>query len=82
MLTAEYGAPEKEFEVFQNGDPKDDSLRLQELRKNRCQYQTIYYTIKGLITVMLVNDDIIGCHVTLSYLDMSYALTISHRYDE
>lgn len=82
MLTAEYGAPEKEFEVFQNGDPKDDSLRLQELRNNRCQYQTIYYTIKGLITVMLVNDDIIGCHVTLSYLDMSYALTISHRYDE
>lgn len=74
MLTAEYGAPEKEIEVFQNGDPKDDYLRLQELRKNRCQYQTIYSSIEGMIVLILANDDIIGCHATISYFDISYTL--------
>lgn len=69
MLTTKYGAPEDVIEEFQNGDPKDDFLRLQELKMDCCQYHTLFSLDKGDIVLTLLHDNMLGCRVALIYGD-------------
>lgn len=70
MLTTKYGEPSDCVETFQSySQPKDDNMKMHELRMDRCKYYTIFETEKGNIELQLGHSSVSECYVILSYYD-------------
>jgi hypothetical protein len=77
LLTEKYGNPTKESEKFDRLiEPRDDNMRMHEVRMDRCKYFSIWDTDKGEIQLSIDHDDITGCNVRLVYIDKINSATV------
>ena len=70
MLTQKYGEPTKSIEKFDTySEPRDDNMRMYEVRMDRCVYVATWETEKGDIELVIDHADYSSCFVKLSYWD-------------
>lgn len=70
MLTEKYGRPKDITEKFQGySEPKDDNLRMHEVKMDRCKFITTFETTKGCIQLYIGHNGMMSCYVLLSYFD-------------
>jgi hypothetical protein len=70
MLIEKYGNPSEEVEKFDsNSQPKDDNIKMYEVKFNRCKYYSIWRTEKGKIHLSIDSSDPSSCNVKLLYID-------------
>ena len=70
MLTQKYGEPTKSIEKFDTySEPRDDNMRMYEVRMDRCVYVATWETEKGDIELIIDHADYSSCFVKLSYWD-------------
>ncbi len=70
MLTQKYGEPTENIEKFDSySEPRDDNMRMYEVKMDRCVYVAIWETKKGDIELAIDHADFSSCFVRLSYWD-------------
>ena len=69
MLTQKYGAPAASIEEFPSyPNIKDEVLKFMYVSSGQCEYNTLFETPNGRITLFLDHTDS-ECYVCLSYKD-------------
>ena len=69
MLITKYGEPSSCVERFQQDYVYDDSSKLNALKMDGCEYETIFETEKGRIVLALAHESVFKCFVVLGYID-------------
>jgi len=70
MLTEKYGKPSDSVEKFQTDlQPKDDNMKMYEVKLDRCKYSTAFESEKGSIQLSIEHDGVAQCFVMLAYYD-------------
>lgn len=68
MLIEKYGNPKEEVEKFDgHSQPKDDILKMYQVKFDRCKYYSTWKTEKGEIQLSFDHYDSSGCKVKLLY---------------
>ena len=70
MLIQKYGEPTENIEKFDTySEPRDDNMRMLEVKMDRCVYVATWKTEKGDIELAIEHADFSSCFVRLSYWD-------------
>ena len=70
MLTQKYGEPTEGAERFDSSyEPRDDNMRMLEVKMDRCVYIATWETEKGNIELAIDHADYSDCFVRLIYWD-------------
>lgn len=80
MLTEKYGKPSDIVEKFdRQSEPRDDNLKMYEVKFDRCKFYSIWTTEKGQIQLSIDHNDVTSCFVKLAYLDKINSATIKKQ---
>ena len=80
LLTEKYGNPTLVVEKFEGNSPsQDERIKMLNVQTDRCKYYSIWETAKGKIQLSIDHSGLIGCFVTLSYLDKINTATVKKQ---
>jgi hypothetical protein len=80
MLTEKYGKPSDVVEKFDSySQPKDDELKMHEVRLDGCKYYSIWETDKGQIQLSIDHKSTRSCFVKLAYFDKINSATVKKQ---
>lgn len=69
MLATKYGAPTIVKEEWQSPyPPRDDNMRLHELKMNRATFASMFESTEGYIEIDLISFQM-NCAIMLTYVD-------------